>query len=179
VWWVDHGGGIHLATDEKELIPGPRDDRRLKRRPINSTIRVRPSEPDVLLHEIAHRVEAIHGPVRANGYRPLNMATLLFHEERTKDETAVMLRDLYPHSGYEADEVSKPDEFFDAYVGKVYSPRTIRERSGAATGELVGSYVPTEVLTMGLQYLFFPTFSRNLDRDVGHRRLILGALAAV
>ena len=36
-----------------------------------------------------------------------------------------------------------------------------------------------EVLTMGLQYLWFPLYSRNLDKDPEHRDLTLGMLAAL
>jgi SPP1 gp7 family putative phage head morphogenesis protein len=57
--------------------------------------------------------------------------------QRTAGEQARPLRELRPDSGYQADEVAKPDKFRDPYIGKVYADR------GAS-----------EVFSMGLQYLY-------------------------
>jgi hypothetical protein len=132
-----------------------------------STIRTNPEERDVLLHELAHRFEAVHGEKRSTGMRPLEEAMQTFLRERTEGEEAVRLMDLHPGSGYEDHERTRPDKFVDAYIGKDYGGRA------------------SEVLTMGMQLAFFPTYSRSFDGkfggrdDMPMRDFILGVVAAL
>lgn len=80
------------------------------------------------VHELGHFVEA------SNSDAARKARDFLAH--RTVGEEALRLRDLVPGSSYKPDEVAKPDRFEDPYTGKIYP-------DGA-----------TEVISMGLQYLY-------------------------
>jgi len=131
----------------------------------NTTIKIdpRPGDKDTLLHELCHRMEVVYGEQNNAGYHPLSMAMHSFFNSRTKGEETQKLRDLYPGYAYEGHEISKPDKFIDGYCGKIYKGES------------------TELLTMGLQYLFFPRFGSNRDvnKDPAYRRLILGVMATL
>jgi hypothetical protein len=131
----------------------------------NTTIKTdpRPGDKDTLLHELTHRMEVVYGEQNNAGYHPLSMATHSFLNRRTQGEQAQKLQDLYPGYAYKPDEIAKPDKFIDGYVGKLYSGES------------------TEVLTMGLQYLFFPRYASNRDvnKDPEYRRFILGVMATL
>lgn len=126
----------------------------------DSTIRVDPRDEHKVLHELAHRMEVVVGEENQAGYRPLHYAALLFLQQRTQGESLVKLIDLYPGYAYEDDEVTRPDKFVDAYVGKDYGGRA------------------TEVITMGLEMLFYPRYKRDLADDPEMKRWVLGLLAA-
>ena len=166
------GGGDPV----QEVVEGPREDKRAKPGELGwkSTIRVKPDDPSTALHEVLHRMEAILGEEQRNGFRPLNNRMLNFWYQRTGYHEGVRptrLDELVPDSGYKPDEEAIPDEFFDPYVGKSYVGRSF-----GADG---GSYVPTEVLTMGVQYLLYPRYRRDLREDDEMRRFMLGILAGL
>lgn len=144
-----------------------------------------PNQPDALylgndltsetvaVHELAHRMERIH--------QVLTAAEWAFHWRRTAKLQKVSsptageppsvypgdrhelkaMRDLALGSNYEADEMSRPDKYMDPYVGKDYGD---------------GPNAMHEVLSMGMEGIW--TGSQPMYRDVEHRRLILGLLAA-
>lgn len=87
-----------------------------------------PHQPRTVVHELGHWFE----------YNTPDTQRLAqeFLERRTAGEPPQRLMDLYPGHGYRADEVTKPDNFAHAYVGKVY-------RSGS-----------TEIVSMGLEEMF-------------------------
>lgn len=43
-----------------------------------------------------------------------------YMHSRTAMESKQRLDDLFPDKGYRPDEYARPDDFFDAYVGKTY-----------------------------------------------------------
>lgn len=93
-------------------------------------------------HEIGHMVEFFN----PNALR----ISKEFIKARTQGEKAVLLRDLFPTSGYGFQEVTKPDDFISPYIGKEYD--------GA-----------TEVLSMGLEQIFEPTdMLKRVERVDGH-----------
>ena len=76
---------------------------------------------------------------------------------RTKDDKETPLKNLIPGSGYASNEVAKPDNFIDPYIGKIYR-------------------VPnsTEVVSMGFEYLSDPKSAAILSqRDPDMFALIL------
>jgi hypothetical protein len=138
--------------------------------PIDSKIRVKAGDPSTLLHELAHRFEQVYGePNALSGQRPLMAATQRFLRDRRGAEMARQLDELRPGHGYEPHERAWEDEFVDPYIGKDYGARA------------------TEVLTMGMQMLFFPTYGREFDPpksrgrkgDAEMRDFILGVMAAL
>ena len=178
--WVDVRGSVANADPEvSELgLPGfdpSKIDTSIGPPPetpaqqANSRIRTHPAETDIIMHELGHRFEALLTPETNSGYRRLNLQLLSFLTRRTEGEPLQKLQDVQPEAGYKPDEVSRPDDFFSPYVGKSYAGGT----------ELGTGYQPTEVLTMGLQYLWWPIFGRNINKDPEHRALTLGILAAL
>ena len=177
-FWINWGGAVMDAGEVQggppelrkppveRVVPGPRPERTTT---LDSVLSVNPAKRDVVLHEVAHRMEVVLGEVLKNGYRSMNNRTIGFLYRRTRNEPATPLAELVPESGYRDDEVSTPDGFFDPYVGKRYGGRTFGD----------WGHTPTEVLTMGLQYLYYPVFGRDLDSDPEHRAFMLGTLAAV
>jgi hypothetical protein len=129
----------------------------------NTLIRVDPRERSTVLHEISHRLETVYGSENNAGLRPIETATSSFVRRRAGDEKPQKLKDLYPDYAYDEHEMARPDKFVDAYIGKLYSGNT------------------TEVLTMGMEMLWFPRYgsSRDINRDPEMRRLILGLLATL
>jgi tRNA nucleotidyltransferase (CCA-adding enzyme) len=185
LWWANWTGQLQAGVEERDdMSPVDRSNLGVLDRVLPYTfeqtrgvpyeyvseMRVDPdpSQADVLLHEFAHRLEAVLGDEQGTGLRRLNHLTTVWHQIRTEGENAVLLSEHTGNQAYEAHEVTKPDKFYDAYVGKVYGSR---EHGGVA-------YLPTEVLTMGLQNLWFPTWGRNMDSDPDMRHFITGLLAA-
>jgi hypothetical protein len=126
----------------------------------------RPLDDSTMLHEFMHVVEWRHGERSdVTGTTPLQGATYAFRDERTRGEPLRKLSDIAPWAGYRDNEVAQADQFFSPYVGKRYA------------GEYADS---TEVLTMGVQYLFFPTHKGDLRKeDPGTARAIVGMLATL
>lgn len=80
-------------------------------------------------HEIGHMVEW--------GNKDTERISREFINKRTEGERLVPLLEIFPGSGFNYTEVTKPDDFISPYIGKEY-------RSG------------TEVLSMGLQGIYTP-----------------------
>jgi hypothetical protein len=120
-------------------------------------VNCRDGDYSTMLHEFGHFLE-YHVP-------GITEAEKAFHEERTEGEPLVKLKDLLPHSGYKRDEKTKEDRFSDPYVGKVYG------------------YDAWEILTMGLQLVFYEEQSRREGHvrreDVDHANWVLGLLMAL
>ena len=130
----------------------------------DTTIRINPlpKNRNTLLHELSHRLEVVYGSENNAGFRPIEQSTERFLRERTHGETPQKLQDLYPGYAYEDHELARPDKFIDAYIGKLYRGTT------------------TEVLTMGMEMLWFPRYGeRDINKDPEFRRLILGMLASL
>lgn len=106
----------------------------------------------VLLHEIAHGIEAINAKA--------GKAALAFLTSRTRGEKAERLSAL-TNKGYDPAEVAKPDKFLDPYVGKIYP-------HGA-----------TEVSSMAIEMSVSTGFKvqRLLERDPELFYFVLGQLA--
>lgn len=169
VWINAHGQTIDFDPDAnfrggRGFTPGPRRPRR-----VDSTIKVQAGDDSTLLHELAHRFEQTAGERNVMTFsRPLLSLTTKFLRDRAGSSDRVKLKDLRPDSGYEDHEETWEDDFVDPYMGKDYAGRT------------------TEVLTMGLQAIFFPEYGRELDPpksrgkkgDPAMRDFILGLLAA-
>ncbi len=123
----------------------------------NSVINVDPREKGTLLHELAHRLEQVYGePLKMTGLRPLLSAAITFRNQRAGGgnyEDRERLADLLPDHGYDDDEFTWADEFFSAYVGKDYGQRA------------------TEVLTMGLQALFYPAEGRRMTGNPDYSKM--------
>lgn len=79
-------------------------------------------------HELGHYIEH-QSPKWAKAMRD-------FLDRRTVGEAARPLQQIQPGYGYETHEIAKPDKFRDPYTGKIYS------------------HGSTEVLSMGVQYLY-------------------------
>jgi hypothetical protein len=169
--WIDDEGGPKNIEVAEVAPPGGFDpakwDREAPLPPLlpsttDTIIRINPTDTHTLLHEISHRLESVYGEENRAGYRPIEMATHGFLDSRTQGETVQKLQDLYPGYAYDDHEMAKPDRFVDAYIGKVYPGTT------------------TEVLTMGMEMLWFPRYGdRDINKDPEMRRLMLGMLAAL
>lgn len=106
-------------------------------------------ELKTVLHEYAHLIENRNDSVRK--------ATTAWRDARTAGEELVRLKDLFPRSGYKANERTRADGFFSPYVGKVYP------------------HGSTEVLSMGLEAMWEDPLKFWRD-DPDHFRLIFDFL---
>ena len=128
----------------------------------NTQIKIDPREKAILLHEISHRLEVVYGEENKAGYNPISAVTHAWRARRTRGERSQNLDDLYPNADYRDDEIAYPDEFVDAYIGKLYPGQA------------------TEVLSMGMDMLWFPRYSeRDINQDPEMRQLILGLQATL
>lgn len=100
-----------------------------------------------------------------SGYRPMMYSLRSFLDERRRvkghedlREEIKPLNDILGTERYMPYEQSFADEFFNPYIGKQYPDAT-------------------EVLTMGLQHLFYPDFRQGMAKDDDMRQFILGMLA--
>lgn len=84
------------------------------------------------LHEYVHRLQHTI-PALDDFFQTL-------HERRTDGDYLERLRDLYPRHGYGRNEVTRKDEYRNAYQGKIYSGQTYLGKHGAL-----------EVMTMAFQ----------------------------
>ena len=128
----------------------------------DTIIKIEPSNRPTLLHELSHRLEVVYGTENKAGYNPIAMATHAWRDGRTGAEELQRLKDLYPGYAYEKHEFAKPDKFVDAYIGKAYAGQS------------------TEVLTMGMEMLWFPRYGeRDINKDPEMRQFILGVMATL
>lgn len=97
-----------------------------------------------IAHELGHIVEFATQGVYA--------AAEQWRSDRTKGERTIRLSSI-SGPGYGSSEVTKPDKFLDAYVGKIYGQRA------------------TEVISMGLEYLYAEP-ERLLLEDPDYFRLL-------
>lgn len=108
----------------------------------------------VLWHEMGHWLEH-HNPI-------VRAMVAQWYERRTAGEKPVKLSTLHPNSRYGRDEITKRDNFIDAYMGKVY-------QHGA-----------TEIVSMGLEYLSSPEKAAMLaEKDPDMLSLILKIIEVV
>ena len=66
-----------------------------------------------IVHEMGHALESAN--------IDLLQESMEFIFQRTKNEKARRLRDIYKGAGYDKREIARIDEFIDAYIGKDYS----------------------------------------------------------
>ena len=168
--WVDDNGVMKNLRDPRV---GPKNfdpakwDRSAPLPPVlaasqNTQIKIDPREKAILLHELSHRMEIVYGSENQAGYNPIPSATHAWRARRTRGENTQKLDYLYPNSDYRGDEITYPDEFVDAYIGKLYPGQA------------------TEVLSMGMDMLWFPRYSeRDINQDPDMRQLILGLQATL
>ena len=166
--WLDWGGNPHALTDthtgDRQVDPlNPYGQIPLPaaKAQKDSLIQIDPKDTGTLLHELAHRVERNYGEETANGYTPMMNAQLGFLRDRRGIEPLRKLRDITGNSYYDDHEVAFEDQFVTPYIGKDYSGNA------------------SEVLTMGLQMVFYPSHHYNLEKDPKMRHFILGMLAAL
>jgi hypothetical protein len=94
----------------------------------------------VVPHELGHWLE--------HNNKGARLAVKDFLKRRTVGEPTVKLNSLDGYRGYRDDEVCKPDKFFEAYCGKMYTD---------------GS---TEILSMGIvEYIFSPLKFAHKDPE--------------
>ena len=169
--WVDDKGAVkNLQVDDvapDKHFDAAKWDRQAPRPSAQPTstdtiIRVDPRNRSTVLHELSHRIENVYGTENPVGYTPISFATHAWLAKRAGDEPVQKLADLYPGYAYDEHEVTRPDKFVDGYIGKLYPGQS------------------TEVLTMGMEMLWFPRYGeRDINKDPDMRRLILGILATV
>jgi len=111
----------------------------------------------VIIHEIAHSLESENPDV----YR----ATVQWRERRTAGESPRLLSEITGIRAYDSTETSKPDNFFDAYIGKSY------DWSADANNDQTAS----EVLTMGMQEMYSDPV-KFAERDRDHFNLIVAIM---
>jgi len=86
--------------------------------------------PKTVVHELGHWLEDIHAGIRERAR--------MFLRRRTMAETPVPLTSYNP--AYSDHELTRPDQFLDPYMGKVY--------------ERDGKIYATEIVSMGLELLY-------------------------
>ena len=97
---------------------------------LKDDVRVTAEEsPSVIVHELGHWLEDKHAGIFED--------VSAFLGRRTAGERAVHLG-----RGYGRGEITKPDKFMNAYVGKIYNNR------------VTGKRYASEIVSMGLQYFY-------------------------
>lgn len=84
-----------------------------------------------VVHELGHWLDE----------KALLAKSAAFLDSRTPGEQPQSMRRLTGNRGYRSGEIAKPDKFLHPYMGKVYTDRT-------------GQPYATEILSMGLEYLY-------------------------
>ena len=103
-------------------------------------------------HEMGHRFEDV-----VPGIYELEKQ---FYDRRTAGEPVVRLKDVYPNHGYGPTEVTKKDDFTNAYMGKVYKDKFY------------------EIFSMGLEGVFLKT-NDLWSKDKEYVDFVLGVMAGV
>jgi hypothetical protein len=83
----------------------------------------------VAVHEYGHAVETMGS---------LSSKSRAFIRSRTRGESLVRL-DSYPGRGYRPDELTRPDKFYDPYIGKDYAEFKLESGEIATCTELVST----------------------------------------
>jgi hypothetical protein len=86
------------------------------------------ADKGAVIHELGHHIE--------HHDRLIARATHEFLVRRTKKETPKKLAELLPGRNFSNDEVSKPDKFYDPYMGKIYNDMS------------------SEILSMGMELFY-------------------------
>ncbi len=136
--WADRGN-VHLDYNSDRAFA--RQDKR------NATLSINPQQGDIVLHEFLHLVQIAVPEVQALCEE--------LHLRRTAGTAQKKLSTLHPHSSYADHEVTKEDQYFDAYAGKEYF------HTYAANDR----WQPLELLTMGIQALLGDPTSLNNHRN--------------
>ena len=106
-------------------------------------------------HETAHAMEKL--------FPKLRDMEEAYYKERTQGEKSVRLSKLFPGSGYGRDEVTRPDHFFNPYVGKDYSH------------DAKNAKPHFEIMSTGMEYMIHEP--EVFDKDADTRNFILDVLA--
>lgn len=121
---------------------------------------------EVTVHEMGHRMEQQVPGIRALEFAWVRARTTSINPDGTREvEPRRRLIDIHPSSGYEDYEVSRPDEFAEAYTGREYNET---DPGGASW----------EVFQVGLQEVY-GNDRRFGPRDGSLRAFTLGVLATV
>lgn len=109
--------------------------------------RVRTDDHETVLHELGHRTEHAFAEVR--------LLERAYYDSRTNNasDAQVKLSTLFPGYNYRSGEVTRPDEFTHAYMGKTYNGR----------GSVEEAY---ELLSMGLERIYFEESTSKRGGDV-------------
>jgi hypothetical protein len=105
---------VNAMVDESVKLPGEavKFARRTGSRAQYTRRAVRYHDFPSLMHELGHGIEDLNPNQKRRA--------LAFLNARTSGERKRRLRDLKPASRYRRDEYAKPDDFVDAYIGKIY-----------------------------------------------------------
>lgn len=144
--WVDSFAGTPMRT--KNISRGFFRER-------SGFVEVNLSGPEydaTAIHELGHYAE------RA---RNLTRFEKEFYDRRTAGEPLQRLSTLRPGHSYARDEVTRPDQFFDPYVGKSYA------------------HTAYEIVSMGTEALLGRPSRYSLANDPDMADFILGILAAL
>jgi hypothetical protein len=118
--------------------------------------RIRTDDHGTVLHELGHRTEHAVAEIR--------FLERAFYDSRTNNasDAQVNLTSLFPGHGYKSGEVTRPDEFTHAYMGKTYNGR----------GSVEEAY---ELLSMGLSNVYFEesVTKRGAERPTGRNDKVL------
>ena len=114
----------------------------------------------IFLTKDAPKRTAIHeyGHFFETNQRALLRRSLRWREARTVNEKLRRMKDVVKGSNYDPWEVTKPDKFYDPYVGKHYTD------TWTVAGVSSVEHYATEVLSMGLE-LFYADPARLLRED--------------
>lgn len=121
-------------------------------------LRVNPAARSTMLHELGHRME--HATALTLGGDQLGARGAQYRAMRTRGEALQRMSDIAVGQGYGPGEVTLRDRWRNAYTGRVY-----------------GNDMFTEVLTMGLERLYYPTSDADRSQDRAHVHWVLGILA--
>jgi hypothetical protein len=161
-----------LLSDQRRYLPREWfDDFAASDLEINTAIvprgfhrRVSKRQVDIMIsgNDEAHRVgTATHELLHLREGQAIELRRLEqeFYERRTKGEKLTWMGD-----GYRKDEVSRPDQFKDLYMGKDYRPRD-------------GAGANWEIASMGVESLLTPSGHRvDLGADFDYLEFIFGVL---
>jgi hypothetical protein len=115
-----------------------------------------------VIHELVHRAERTHDGIQGAEWAFYTARTTPY--DNAKDEELKSLRLLTNIEAYKDDEVTREDDFQEAYSGKSYAY--------GSTEDMQNSY---EILSMGIEGLFAGNMVLRYDEE--YRQFVLGSLA--
>ena len=102
-----------------------------------------------LYHEMGHHIEDSNSVIR--------QSCVNFRDNRTKNESIIKLKDLFPNNGYGDNEIAKIDKFITPYIGSIYEDD-----------------IATEIFSMGLEKFVDNHSMREFKKeDPDHFALVL------